>query len=263
MAVITISRGTFSGGKMLAEQVSCALGYRCIDRDALVKKAARRGISEYDLRAALEEPPEFPGTLNHKRYIYFALLQAALAEETRGGNAVYHGLAGHLLLKGAPGVLRLRIIAPLEFRIEMAHQRLQLSREEARTYIEEQDRERRRWTRYLYGVDWSDPSLYDVVINLEQMSIEQACRLVVSATEQGGFEEAPEQEATRNDFALASRVRADLALDVYTLDLEVEVACRDGDVSIRGNFPAQEMEAIRRVALAAPGVTGVTVNPGK
>jgi len=41
MAVITISRGSFSGGKMLAECLAEKLGYRCIDRDVIVEKAPR------------------------------------------------------------------------------------------------------------------------------------------------------------------------------------------------------------------------------
>jgi hypothetical protein len=47
MAVITISRGTFSGGKMLAECLSQTLGYRCIDRDVIVARAAEHGVSNY------------------------------------------------------------------------------------------------------------------------------------------------------------------------------------------------------------------------
>jgi len=62
--------------------------------------------------AALEEPPIVPGRFNHRRYLYLAVIQAAVAQEVRGGNAVYHGLAGHLLLQGAPTLLRLRIVAP-------------------------------------------------------------------------------------------------------------------------------------------------------
>jgi hypothetical protein len=55
----------------------------------------------------------------HKKYIYLALIQAALAEEVRTGKVVYHGNAGHLLLPGGTPVLRTRIIAPLEFRVTM------------------------------------------------------------------------------------------------------------------------------------------------
>jgi cytidylate kinase len=259
MAVITISRGTFSGGQALAECLSRTLGYRSIDRDMLVRKAATRRVTEGHLRAALEHPPSIPGRFNHARYIYLALIQAALAEEVRGGRVVYHGLAGHLLLRGAPGLLRLRIIAPMEYRIRMAQERLNLSRGEVTAHIEAMDRDRRKWTHFLYGVDWGEPSLYDLLINLEHMSVEQASHVVISMVECGGFELSPEGRAAMDDLALASRVRAQLAQDTFTLNLEVEVQSRGGSIAIRGDC-SEEAEAIQRVVWAVPGVTGLTVD---
>jgi inorganic pyrophosphatase/exopolyphosphatase len=57
MSVITISRGSFSGGKILAECLARRLGYRSIDRDIIVERAAAYGVSQYELRDALEKPP--------------------------------------------------------------------------------------------------------------------------------------------------------------------------------------------------------------
>lgn len=259
MAIITVSRGTFSGGKALAECLSARLGYRCIDRDTLVRKAATPRVSEYDLRAALELPPAFPGRFNHTRYIYLALIQAALAEEVRPGCAVYHGLAGHLLLKGAPGLVRLRIIAPKECRISMAQERLNLSRSEVIAHIDAMDRDRRRWTQFLYGLDWEDPSLYDFIINLERTTVRQACHAVASLIESGGFDLSPEGQAAMDDLAIASNVRAALAQNPYTLSLEVEVESRHGSILVRGDC-AEETEAIQRVVGGLPGITGLTVD---
>ena len=112
MSVITISRGSFSGGKMLAECLSQELGYRCVDREVIVERAAAHGVSQEELRDALQKPPTFLERIQHKKYLYLVLIQAALIEEVRTGKAVYHGNAGHLLLKGGPHILRVRIIAP-------------------------------------------------------------------------------------------------------------------------------------------------------
>ena len=258
MSVITISRGTFSGGKALAECLSSKLGYRCIDRDVIVERAAARGVSERDLRAALEQPPTGLATLNHKKYIYLALIQAALAEEVRGGRAIYHGLLGHLLLKGGAGILRFRVIAPMDLRIRLAQERLELSRSDVIAHIQKMDEDRRKWTRYLYGVDWEDPSLYDLVINLEHVSIEQACRLVTGMTKETAFEFSPESQQTLNDLALASRVRAELALNPFTANLEVEVQAASGSVRIRGNL-FEQREDVERVVQGVPGVTAIAV----
>ena len=55
MSVVTISRGSFSGGKILAECLSRKLGYRCIDRDVIVEQAAAYGVSQDDIRHSLEK----------------------------------------------------------------------------------------------------------------------------------------------------------------------------------------------------------------
>jgi len=261
MSIITISRGSFSGGKMLAECLACSLGYRCIDRDVIVERAAASGVSQEDLRDALEKPPGFLDRFNHKKYVYLALIQAALAEEVRTGGAIYHGLAGHLLLREGPRVLRTRIIAPMEFRIRMARARLKLERGDAIAYIQKMDQHRRKWTQFLYGVDWGDPSLYDIVLNLDRVEIEEACHVIATMARQRCFEFTPECQAAMDDLALASRIRANLALNEPTSNLEVEVVARRGSVSIKGKLVTMDQyEEVERVARAVPGVTELNLD---
>lgn len=261
MSVITISRGSFSGGKMLAECLAAKLGFRCIDRDVIVERAAAQGVSQEQLREALTRPPTFLERFNHHRYVYLTLFQAALVEEVRTGKAVYHGNAGHLLLKGGVHVLRVRIIAPLEFRLFMAQDRLKLGRSEALAYIEKMDQDRRKWTHFLYGVDWGDPALYDMVLNLEHMSIQDSCDVVAGTVKERCFEFTPECQGAMDDLALASRVRAALVLDKATADLEVDVLARDGSVTIRGKLSYRDqLREVQRVAQAVPGVTSVDLD---
>jgi len=259
MSVITVSRGSFSGGKLLAECLGATLGYRCIDRDAVVARAASRGVSAQELVTALEKPPANQvATLNHRKYIYLALVQAALAEEILSGKAIYHGHAGHLLLNPGISVLRLRVVAPMEFRIRMAQERSGLSRAETIAYIQKKDAERRRWTQYLYGVDWENPSLYDLVLNLEHFGIETASRFVGGLIKEGIPYFSEEHPSAMKDFALASRVRAQLAINPLTSNLEVQVESRAGAVTIKSS-PLDEREEVRQCVLSVPGVTELKI----
>lgn len=261
MSVITISRGSFSGGKALAECLARRLGYRCIDRDTIVERAAAYGVSQDDIREAMERPPGFLDRFQHKRYLYLTLVQAALAEEVRSGKAVYHGLAGHLLLKGGHPILRTRIIAPMEFRIQMLQDRLKYSRNDAIAYIEKVDQDRRKWTQYLYGVDWGDPTLYDIVINLEHIEMEEACRIISSIVIERRFEFSPECQQRMDDLALGSRIRADLAINPSTSDLELEVVAKQGAVAIKGKVPTLgQIDEVKRVAQATPGVRSLNLD---
>lgn len=261
MSVITISRGSFSGGKMLAESLAEELGYRSIDRDIVVEKAAVSGVSQHDLRNALEKPPSFLERFRHKRYVYLAVIQAALAQEVRHGKVVYHGHAGHLLLKGVTPVFRVRVIAPLELRITMAQQRLGLKREEIVAYIQKVDHERKRWAEYLYGIDWADASLYDLVINLEHIDLERAPEIIINtAKTQKCFLFDAKCQQTMDNLARASEVRAGLAINAPTADLELEVDADGSEVRIRGKVSSiDQIGEIERVAQQVEGVTEVNL----
>lgn len=243
---------------MLAERLAKRLGYRCIDRDQIIQKAAAWGVSQEDLRTAIERPPTFLGQSHHTQYIYLAFIQAALTEEVRTGNAIYHGLAGHLLLGKGPHILRTRIIAPMEFRIGRLQDRLKCSRKEAVVYIEKMDEDRRKWTRFLYGVNWEDASLYDIVLNLEQMNLEEACDVIGSAAQLRYFEFTPESQRTMNDLATASRVKANLAMNPATSNVQFEVVAEGGSVSIKGDIVGPDQaKKIGSIVRAVPGVTDV------
>lgn len=261
MCVITISRGSFIGGKLFAECLAKNLGYRCIDREVIVERAAVGGVKRDELREALLRPPSlFDRLITHKKFLYLTLLQAALAEEVRDGKVVYHGYAGHLLLGGAGPIFRIRVIASPEFRLKMAQEHLELSREEAVAYVEKVDRERKRWTQLLYGVDWEDSSLYDMVLNLGYVyNLEEACEIVSAMVRAHKcFEFTPERQAALHDFALASRVRAALTTNTSTANVHAEVLARSGSVSIAAKVDdAEQLQEVERVAREIPGVTGV------
>ncbi len=262
MSVVTISRGTMSGGKLIAESLAKQLEYRCIDRDVIVEKAAASGVSHHELRDALDKPPTFLERLRHKKRLYLTLIQAALTDELRNGRAVYHGNAGHLLLRGGGPILRVRIIAPLDFRIAMAQKRLRFKAEEAIDYIQKMDADRKRWTQYLYGVDWTDPNLYDLIINLVNIDIQDATEAIAHIVRRQACYEYDEKcKAYMDDLAIASRVKADLALNSATEHIEFNVDCDAGRVSIGGRISDVNLyEEVERIALAVPGVHSVDVS---
>ncbi len=246
MAIITISRGSFSGGKRLAECLADRLGYRCIDRDIIVERAAAYGAAQEDLRNALEKPPSFWDRFKHKKYIYLTIFQAALTEEVRAGRAVYHGHAGHLLLRGVSHVIRARIIAPMKYRVAVVQDTLKLSPGEAVSYIARMDQDRSRWTQYLYGVNWGEPTLYDVVLNLESMDIQEACLTLVGMASLKCFEETPLSTAAMNDLAVASKVRATLVCNPATVELELEVSAQPDRITVKGSVRDREQIAVVR-----------------
>ena len=82
-----------------------------------------------------------------RREPYVAYIRAALLRHAQKDNLVYHGLAGHFLLKGIPHVLKVRIIADLEDRVQEEMKRENISAEEARRILLKDDEERRKWSK--------------------------------------------------------------------------------------------------------------------
>ena len=256
--IITISRGSASGGRAVAEGLARRLGYALVSREDIIAQASEFGAPESELKEALLKPVGLRDRFGHARRRYLAFVQDALCQRAAGDNVIYHGNAGHLLLGGVSHVLRVRLIAPLAYRVERVMERDRLDRDEALRRIEQLDGEREAWTRFLYGVDWLDPSLYDLTVNLQTLGLEGAVELIAAAARRPEFQATRPSRQAFADLRLASRVRAALAADAATASVEVEVRAADGAVSLKGRVrPAWLVEPILKVAAAVPGVREV------
>ncbi len=260
MAIITISRGTFSGGKKLAECLAQKLGYKSLSREILVEAAEKYGISEKELVTAMKSKPALKErlSLSIDRFRYLSFIQATLCEYAKNDNIVYYGHAGHLLLKGACSVIKVKAIATMEQRLTFAMECNNLSREEAASYIKKMDTYRTKWTKFLYNIDWNDPSMYDIIINLEDVSIQTACEIVSAMTKAPEFILTQEKKNALTDLALESSVKAKLAANKSTKDYMLKISSKDGNVKIYGRVKnIQEAERIKKLVSELPGVKSI------
>ena len=208
MAIITISRGSLSGGRALAECLAKRLGYPNVGREVLHQAAEALGASDEAFRGKYETTPGLWARLTKEREKYVLAVQTALAEWCTRGNLVYHGLSGHHLLEGLPGILRIRLIAPLEIRVRsLLDSHPQMSVGQAEDFIRNVDHDRARWVRIMHGADVSDVSLYDLTINLKRHTLDSACATIVNAAGHSRFQMTDEVEADIFAFAAECRDR--------------------------------------------------------
>jgi cytidylate kinase len=258
MPIITISRGSGSGGQELAERVAERLGYHVVSREQVVHEAALFGAPEDALQKALLEPPGLWDRFQHERHRYLAFVQAALCERVREGRIVYHGNAGHLLLPDISHLICVRLIAPMEFRVRMLRERSGMTDVEATEHCHRVDRQREKWTRFLYGVDWLDPHLYDLSVNLRTLEVDDAVELLAVLSRAPKFQPTEASMGAMADLLLASRVRAALAADARTASAEVGLRAHDGVVFLRGRLrPASLVDSVLQVTEGVSGVTRV------
>lgn len=255
MAIITISRGAFSKGEDLAECVAAKLGYRLVSREVLVHAANQYGTPLNKLEHALVDKPSLLERMGVERAHYLAYIQAALCNEAREDGMVYHGHAGHLLLKGVPHVLRVRVTADMDFRVRVAMEREGLTRKKAEEAIRHTDAERAKWTQFLYRVDWLDPTLYDLVISLHHITMDSACEAVCLASRLPAYQYTQEAGKIMEDLVLSAAVRARIATDSKGSDKDISVDAEDGVVTLNGTVSSIESaDIIKQSAARTPGV---------
>jgi cytidylate kinase len=236
MQIICISRYSYGYGRELAEKLARKLGYRCIGRDELTDQATAIGIPVGKLEMTIMKHGAISEELGveidrYKAFITAALCEQALKVGPKGG-IVYHGRTGHLVLPGLSHVLRIRAITDMEDRIEMVIQRLHLTREKAKTYNEQVDDDIHRWVRFLYNVNWEDPSLYDLTINSAHINIDNAASALVHMAQLPEFQVTPALQQTLEDVLLAARCRLAIGTDERTREVMATAVSEKGHVSV-------------------------------
>ncbi len=259
MSVITISRGSYSHGKEVAEKVARQLGYECIAREVLLEASAHFNIPEMKLLQAMQNAPSLLDRFLYGKEKYVAYIQAALLRHFRKDQVVYHGMAGHFFVRGVPHVLKVRIIADMEERLKIVMERDQATRKEAMRSIKKIDEERRKWSRHLYGIDTTDPSLYDLVLHIRKFTVEDAVDLICHSANLEHFRTTPDSQRLMEDLALAADVKAALV----EVKPDVEVSAENGSVLVKTKAHESQQAAlvqdIEGLVQAIPGAREVKV----
>lgn len=259
MAIITISRGSYSKGKEVAEKVAEKLGYQSIAREVLIGASNEFNVPEVKFARAMHDDPSLLDRLTHGKEKYAAYFEAAFLRHMKNDNVVYHGLAGHFFLRNISHALKVRITASIEDRARTEMERKGESMESALASIRKNDEERRKWSLHIYGIDTSDPSLYDVVIDVKKITTDDAAEIICHTAGLDTFKTTFESQRAIEDLAMAAEVRARLV----NLKPDIQVTAREGkvlvgtkSVLIREPSVVQSIEA---AALSIPGVMEVEV----
>jgi cytidylate kinase len=263
MAIITISRGSCTRGKEIAEMVAKNLGYKCISREVLLEASDRYGIEEIRLERAIHDAPSILERRGLRKAGYISYIRSALTARVRSDNIVYHGLAGHLLLRGIPHVLKVRILADIEVRAALEAEREGISIEKARAMIEQDDEERRKWAQSLYGVDPWDSHLYDLVLKVDRLTLQDVVDIICDAAKREGFRTTPASQQMMTDLAIACAVKAELIEEFP----EAMVACNYGNVVVYSGSGERKSKRIRKIAAeiehSIEGINSIEVHPDR
>jgi cytidylate kinase len=230
-------------GMKLAELVAERLGYECVAREILLEASDRFKIPETKLLRAIHDAPSvLERVIYGDKEKYVAYIQAVLLRHLQKDNVVYHGLAGQFFLHGVSHVLKVRVVADTEDRIRIVMERDNVPRDKAAAILKYDDSERLKWSQSLYGVDSRDSSLYDMVLRIHKLTIQDAAEMICHAVGLEHFRTTSESQQIMNDRVLAADVKAVLV----RVQSDIKVWASSGAVRVAAKAQSGQMDALRR-----------------
>lgn len=251
MAIITISRASYSKGAEIAKEVAKKIGGNCISRESLLETSKEFDTPTMKLISSLDEVPSIFDRFRFGKHRYITYIQAVFLKNLVNDKTVYHGFAGHHFVKDISHALKICIFAKKEDRVKIVMERDNLSEKEASEFLDKLDVQRRDWGHYLYGIDIWDASQYDLTLSLDKVSEKDAVDMICSLANSEPLQITPESEKEILGLALASQVRTSLPY----LGKGLEITAEDGVVVLRGIVSSDE--DIDANVKAAEDVSGV------
>jgi cytidylate kinase len=191
---VTISRQAGCGAVLIAERLAHYLQqqspphgaqWTVFDRELMDKVLADHNLPKYlakflpeDRASQIEDTladifKVHPPTQTMVQQTAETLLQ--LAEL---GGAILIGRAGNIVTAKLPNVLHVRLIAPLEDRMERICRDDHKTPDEARRFCLEEEQARTRYVKTYFHADINNALLYHLVINTSRVGCENSARLI-------------------------------------------------------------------------------------
>jgi cytidylate kinase len=197
--VITISRTLGAKGEDVGQLLAKEMGFRYADDEIIHRAAEAAGVS-HDTMAQAEVTPGliarildamgrmpmagegFAAPPVHEHAPAFEeLIESVIKETAAEGNVVIVAHGASIPLAGTPGLLRVLVTAPDELRAQRTADAATMGIQQARKTVGDSDRQRREFLRRFYDVEHESSTHYDVVVNTEVLSADEAARVVLAA----------------------------------------------------------------------------------
>ena len=187
---VAISREVGAGATTIAREIGRRLGWAVYDHELLEQMAREMNIRVSLLESVderhvpwLQESLEAFGATNTvSESSYVQRLVETLFALAAHGRCVIVGRGAAMILPEST-TLRVRLIAPLEFRVAVMSRQLGTSHDEAARYIERTERERIRFVRDHFQRDVTDHQAYDLAVNTARFTAPEVAAMIERAVE--------------------------------------------------------------------------------
>ena len=201
MSVITISRECGVGSEEVASHLAKKLGWEYIGKELVARIAKELHISESEAEAFLQDAQSrllrfvdrYTCTLIQKVVdrergclddeSYFNTVKKLVEDVYEAKNAIILGWGGQCLLRGKSNVLHVRLIKDMEGKIDTIMKRFKIERKAAEYHINREEKDSKSLIKHYFNVDWNDASLYDLIVDMGQTTVEDAVELIIANLE--------------------------------------------------------------------------------
>jgi cytidylate kinase len=196
--VVTVSHATGAGGSAIAHAVAARLGFRYTDEDIIVVAAQKEGV-DAALVADTERRKTFverlisglaqavspaaigggtlvPDTVTPDASLRTLIIDA-IRETADQGNAVIVSHGASIPLAGRADTLRVLVTASVDTRVRRV---AQSGGESAARFVGDNDVARADYLQRFYGIEQELPTHYDLVINTDALSADEAADIIVA-----------------------------------------------------------------------------------
>lgn len=185
---IAMSREAGAGGALVAAEVGRRLNWPVYDRELLNQIAEELKVHVHRLEGIDERPgsrlveclESFASPSSLTEVTYFRRLAKLILTLGERGACVIVGRGSTFLLP-LETTLRVRVVAGREQRVETVAAERGISRADAARFIDESDRERRRFIKDHFHKEVGNPEYYDVTLNSSRFSVDECATVVIEA----------------------------------------------------------------------------------
>ena len=247
MPIIAMTREMATLGRDVAAGLAERLGLDIVHHELVAQYIAERaGMPESEVQRFLGGEASLLSRwrvdkARVSRYTAEEILELAVK-----GNMLIRGWGATYLLRNVPHVVCVRICAPMIDRERVLMQRLGITdRATARREIERNDAAHNGTMQRLFGIDWTDPALYAVVLNTARVPVADCVEHIARIAASPAFQETSESRMALSDQLILSKVHS--ALDrrfgssATALGLDAEVVA--GRVVLKGALSDQRVIA--------------------
>jgi cytidylate kinase len=238
MTVIAMTREIGSFGLDVAAGLAAKLGLRIIQSDAVANSIAERlGVKESAVLRYVNGSASLLERWQIDRRKLFHFAAEEILRLAQQDNVLIKGWGVATLLRDLPGVISVRVCAPLDFRVRVLMGRLGTKDAEAvRDQIERYDAARTRTMRAYFDVEQEDPRLYHVVLNTQRLSIEACVKTVSELAQSARFQDNAAIQSTLANKLVEAEISSALVehISLAAAPLGVTVSVANGKVTLSG-----------------------------